>query len=112
VKRFTHTVPAESSAAQKIGEGTVLHRRVEITLEREVLQVMYQPGASFTGRCEECGKDVTLLSAEAAAAEASVTPREIYRWIEEETLHFRELPTGKVFVCSESLRCQPKRKLP
>jgi hypothetical protein len=90
---------------------TVVRRRVEITVERETLSVVYQPAANITGRCEQCGKDVLLLSAEAAAATQNVSPREIYRWLDENKLHFQESPGGTVFICSESLKKAPDKEL-
>lgn len=83
---------------------TVVHRRVEITVEREVVSVVYQPAANITGRCEQCGKDVLLMSADAAAAARNISTREIYRWLDENKLHFQESPAGTVSICSESLK--------
>jgi len=91
---------------------TVVHRRVEITVEREIVSVVYQPAADVTGRCEQCGKDVLLLSADAAAAARNISPREIYRQLDENRLHFRESPSGTVFICSESLKATPSKELP
>jgi hypothetical protein len=44
---------------------------------------------------------------ELAAALSGVTPRTIYRWVEDEKVHFRETPAGLLLVCAESL---PRRK--
>lgn len=100
-----------SDAGEPINR-TVVHRRVEVTVEREVVSVVYQPAPNITGRCEQCGKDVLLLSADAAAATRSISPREIYRWIDENKVHFQESPTGTVFICSESLKTVPPKELP
>jgi len=89
-----------------------VHRRVEITVEREIVSVVYQPAANITGRCEQCGKDVLLLSADAAAAAQGISPREIYRWLDENKLHFQESTAGTVFICSESLgQFPPSRRV-
>jgi hypothetical protein len=93
-------------------ETTVVRRRVEITIEREVLSVVYQPAAGMVGRCEQCGRDVLLLSPEAAATTRGVTPREIYRWLDKKELHFQELQSGTIFLCSESLKTTPDKELP
>jgi hypothetical protein len=106
---LSDNVPPE---ANKAFSQTVTHRRVEITVEREVVSVLYQPVANITGRCEQCGTDVLLLSAEAAAAAAGTSPREIYRWLDENKVHFQESPNGTVFVCSESLNTAPNKELP
>jgi hypothetical protein len=85
-----------------LADGATVTRRVEITVEREVLSVAYQPAAGVVGRCEQCGRDVLLLSPEAAAATRGVTTREIYRRLEEKELHFQELESGTILLCSAS----------
>jgi hypothetical protein len=97
-----HNVSAGQAAGKVDQEPTLIHRRVEITVEREVISVFHQ-SSSFAGLCVQCGRDVLKLTPESAAAASGITPREIYRWIDEQKLHFDELPTGQVFVCSESL---------
>jgi hypothetical protein len=104
-----HNLPPEGDDAVKT---RVLHRRVEITVEREVVSVEYVPTANVMAWCEQCGKDVLMLTAEAAAVEVKTSPREIYRWLDESKLHFQESPGGTVFVCSESLKRPPRKELP
>ncbi len=100
MKPMTHNVPPDGH--ESFNPGTI-HRRVEITVEREVVSVEYVPVANVTAWCEQCGKDVLMLTAEAAAAERNISPREIYRWLDENKLHFQESPGRTVFICSESL---------
>jgi hypothetical protein len=90
----------------------IVQRRVEITVEREVVSVEYVPTANVTAWCEQCGRDVLMLTAEAAAVERNTSPREIYRWLDENKLHFQESPGGTVFICSESLKRPPRKELP
>jgi hypothetical protein len=104
-----HDPPPEGSESFK---SNVVHRRVEITVEREIVSVVYQPAANITGRCEQCGRDVLLLSADAAAAAQNISTREIYRWLDENKLHFQESQGGTVFICSESLKRAPEKELP
>ena len=104
-----HNVPPDGDSPSG---SRVVHRRVEITVEREVVSVVYQPTANLTGRCEQCGKEVLLLSAEAAAAAQGTSPREIYRWLDDNKLHFQESPDGTVFICSESLNKAHRKELP
>jgi hypothetical protein len=99
-----HNVPAGQVVAKQSEEPVRVHRRVEITVEREVVSVIHQPASSFRGYCTTCGHDVLKFTAELAAATCAATPREIYRWIDEKKLHFEESPTGQVFICSESLK--------
>ena len=105
--RLLHNVPA-GQAPGKVSqipaqEPTVVHRRVEITVEREVVSVLRQPGPGFHSLCIKCERDVLKLTPESAAAASGTTPREIYRWLDEKKLHFEELADGQVFVCAESL---------
>jgi len=100
MKPLNHTVPPDGDGSF---HSRIVHRRVEITVEREVVSLEYVAAANVTARCEQCGKDVLMLTAEAAAAERNTSPREIYRWLDENKLHFQESPDGMVFICSESL---------
>jgi hypothetical protein len=104
-----HNVPPEETADLN---PRVVRRRVEITVEREVLSVVYQPAASIVGHCVRCGGDVLLLSAETAATAHGVSPREIYRWMDEKDLHINEFQGGPVYICSESLKTVPAKELP
>jgi hypothetical protein len=113
-----HNVPA-GQAPGKAGQGpaqeqTVVHRRVEITVEREIVSVLHQMPPGFTSLCIKCERDVLKLTPESAAAASGTTPREIYRWLDERKLHFEELADGQVFVCAESLRdlLQGTQRLP
>jgi hypothetical protein len=90
--------------------GHVVTRSVQITVEREVLSVLlHQPGVSFAGLCDQCGREVMLLTVETAAQVARATPRAIYRWVEAAEVHFQEDSNGAVFVCSESLKALGER---
>jgi hypothetical protein len=53
-----------------------------------------------------------MLSPDAAAAATHASPREIYRLLDENKLHFQESPGGTVFICSESLKRAPEKELP
>jgi hypothetical protein len=104
-----HNVPPEGDESLN---ATVVQRRIEITVEREILSVVYQPATSIVGHCDRCGGDVLLLSAETAAATYGVSPREIYRWLDEKDLHFQELKSGPIFLCSKSLKAATEKELP
>ncbi len=88
------------------GEGTKTeetYRRIDVTVEREVLTVHYQPGACYLGICPQCGREVLMLTAEAASVTVGITRREMYRRIEKGKYHFQESAAGDVFLCSISL---------
>lgn len=59
--------------------------------------------ASPNSRCLGCEKNEQMIPAEKAAIVCQCSRRRIYRWIEDGTLHFRELPDGTVLVCGVTL---------
>jgi hypothetical protein len=87
----------------KLNNAPVASRRVEITVERELLSVYYHPGSSYHGPCPSCGRDVLMLTAEAASVAIGVTRRQIYRALDENKFHFHESPSGDTYVCSVSI---------
>ncbi len=69
-----------------------------------MLSVSAQAGGNVAGRCEECNREVALLTPETAALVSQTTPREIYRWLDQRKIHFQELANGHVLICSDSLK--------
>ena len=53
--------------------------------------------------CERCSAETTMLSPDDFARMSKTTPRNVYRAIEDGTLHFAETPDGLALVCSNSL---------
>ncbi len=45
-----------------------------------------------------------MFPVDTAAALTGSTPRMLYRWMEEEKLHFIESPDGMVLLCAESFK--------
>jgi hypothetical protein len=87
-----------------------MHRRVEITVEREVVSFLGPADHGFPATCPECGREVTMLTPEDAARGAATTARNVYRWVEEKLVHFVESSTGKLFVCAESVNAMGRSK--
>jgi len=56
-----------------------------------------------TATCADCNAGGQMVTAEKAATICQCSRRLIYRWIEEGSLHFRELPDGAVLVCGVTL---------
>jgi excisionase family DNA binding protein len=116
MKELSRDVPARSAPGESSGsvgssgEPARVHRRVEITVEREVISVLGTVDQSFPALCKECGREVTMLTPEGAAAAVGTTARTVYRWVEDKQLHFMESGSGKVFVCSESLHALQRAK--
>jgi len=78
-------------------------RTTKITVETERLLVVRQHGHQVNGWCAECHTQTQMLIPEEAAAIAAVTPRTIYRWVEDGKLHFTELPDGRLLICLDSM---------
>ena len=78
-------------------------RRTETTIETyEVLAIRTSRAAAQVW-CPKCGGRVPLIKPEEAAALFSVNARTIYRWVETDRVHFREMPEGLLLICVNSL---------
>ena len=78
-------------------------RRTVITIESHQLTVVRSRRA-IEMWCKECGKELPMLTPEAAAALVGIPPRAIYRSIESGELHFIDTGGGAVLICSGSFR--------
>ncbi len=78
-------------------------RRTKMTIETSEVYVVRRPGGSAESWCPHCAQRVAMVGAEEASALAGVSSRTIYRWIEEERIHFVETPGKGLLVCLNSL---------
>ncbi len=53
--------------------------------------------------CEICGDEARMITTEQAAALSRRSHRQIFRWIEDGSLHFVELADGSAMVCGRTL---------
>jgi len=53
--------------------------------------------------CERCRKESKFLPIPFAVLLADVSRSTIYRWMDREWIHWRELPNGRRLICLESL---------
>ena len=53
--------------------------------------------------CVHCGRETLHLNISAAAALAQVTRTTVYAWIRRHGVHCVHRPSGRKFVCSDSL---------
>jgi hypothetical protein len=81
-------------------------RRLEITIHRhEVTAVQVQLlEMALRGRCPVCQCDVNMLPVALFTKTAGVSPRTVYRWVEENQLHYVESSDGTVLICENSVR--------
>jgi len=78
-------------------------RRVEITILRREITTLQSLEMALRGQCAECQSEVNWLPVPLAARGAGVSPRTIYRWVEESQVHFRETTDGIVLICEKSI---------
>jgi len=97
----TKPLPEQEPSAE---ERATSYRRTELSIECEQFTVHYQPGVSYAGMCPQCGREVLMLTAEAAAVTVGVGRRAIYRWVEQAAVHYQETAAGEVFLCFVSLQ--------
>jgi uncharacterized Zn finger protein len=80
-----------------------IKRRTEITVEMDRIFVIRRRGEPVLARCAECGEQTKMVTADEAAANARVSSRTIFRWIETEKIHFVESREGTLLICLRSL---------
>ncbi len=78
-------------------------RTTEITIERRRSFAARRTTKRTLSYCPICAREGEFVTPEEAAIIASVTPRTIYRWLEDGRFHFIEQPGSELFICSESL---------
>lgn len=79
-----------------------MKRRTEITVEeqiRVVRRARVSPGVS----CLQCAGESWMVTPEEAALAAGVNARAIYRWVEQNRIHFHESASGSLVVCPRSV---------
>lgn len=70
-----------------------------ITIEMHQLMIVRPLNQPIKIWCKECNAEVEMTTPEQVAILLCTTPREIYRRIENGTLHFIETDEGEVFIC-------------
>jgi hypothetical protein len=81
-------------------------RHIEISVERREISVVRPNRQTMVLPCDRCGAEVEMVPVETAVAMTGMTPRMLYRGMEEKKLHFIESVEGKVLLCTASLKAQ------
>jgi hypothetical protein len=79
-------------------------RHIEISVERQEVAATRSIARGVLLHCLKCRAKAVMLPVEAAVALAGITPRTLYRWMEEEKVHFIESSDGTVLVCAQSFK--------
>lgn len=79
-------------------------RTITKTTQRtDEITIIRQAPSMIVRWCEGCAQTVQMAMPEDVAAMLGIQPRLIYRWVEEERVHFVESDQGALFVCCESV---------
>ena len=77
-------------------------QRPDITLEFEETVVLKQGGKLLTDFCPQCGETVDMLSPDVLSLVSGISEREIFRLVENDTIHFVE--SGRIVACLSCLQ--------
>jgi hypothetical protein len=80
-------------------ERSAMKKRTRITIVTRQTVV----AQSFRVRCQECGAEVPIVTAENAAGVLQTTPREIHGLLASGDLHTVAEPSGTDYICGNSL---------
>lgn len=78
-------------------------KRTEIAIETERVVVIRRRRSLVQAWCQLCGRQVVMVTVDEAARIAFVSERTIYRWVENEKLHFAETADGGLLICLNSI---------
>jgi hypothetical protein len=74
-------------------------RTTEIIIETDEILAVRGYASPALYRCDHCGAEVEMVSAERAAAVMGASARMIYRLLEGGEIHFQEDETGVPLIC-------------
>lgn len=78
-------------------------KKTRVTVETHQLLVVRRGNRIIEDWCTQCGRQVSMVTADEAAALAGVSLRTICRRVEAGKLHFKETGEGLLFICLNSL---------
>jgi hypothetical protein len=78
-------------------------KRIRITIQQRERITISGSQPIMAAWCTECNAEVKMASGEQSALLAGVSSREIYRRVEDGSVHFTETPEGQLFICLNSL---------
>ena len=78
-------------------------KKIMTTLETDQVTVIHLPRGLVRAWCEGCAEEVSMVTAEQAAAIAGTSLRAICRCVEADALHFIEIADRVLFICPNAL---------
>jgi len=76
---------------------------MEIAVETHRVLTIKSRGRCTLAWCPECGKQVSMITPDQAAALTNLSARGIYRQVEIGLIHYLETPGGFLLICSKSI---------
>ncbi|MGQ0761628.1 MAG: hypothetical protein ACT4OT_06375 [Acidobacteriota bacterium] len=76
---------------------------LEVTSETSEVFTVRRLRSVVTARCGQCQRTARFMTPEAAANEAGISARSLYRLIEANQVHFTETDGGQLLLCLDSL---------
>ncbi len=76
---------------------------MEITIETERFLIITPRRFETRSWCASCGRQVRMVTVDEAARCLCLSSRLIYRWIEDQTLHYTETADRRLLVCLNSM---------
>ena len=83
-----------------------IKRTTEITMETAEYIFAGKTPQQVLAWCAPCSAMVQMAKPEEAAALAGVDARTIYRWVEAEKIHYREMHAGLLLICLNSIESE------
>jgi hypothetical protein len=78
-------------------------RRIEVTVETDEIAIIRGLQDKVLSLCPECAEAIVMITPDQAAVMACTKTREIYRRVEEGSVHVVETPEGFLLVCPRSV---------
>lgn len=84
------------------GGKLVIKNRTEITIETERL-IVTRRSRQLRAWCRSCVGQTVWVTVDEAAVIARVSSRTVYRWVEDQKLHFNETTEVGLLICLDSI---------
>lgn len=87
-----------------------MHKRTEITIETERFLVVSRRPERASLWCHRCARPVLMMTVSEAARTENTTAAAVFELAEAGGLHFAVTPTGRLFICSNSLTSEREQE--
>jgi hypothetical protein len=92
-----------SSLGKRFGDVLRIKRTRAITVQTSQLLIVRQRDKSIREWCEQCGKEISMVTLEQAVTVTRRSSLALHSLIEAGQIHFAETAEGLVLICTNSL---------